>query len=154
MSTTSRVFLVILGVVVLLAVLMFVQRKKYPDGTFFHQSRTYYAERLNPDIGEKITTLVPGQTTTDVLVQTMGEPSDKVEADGLELWVYTMRIVEVTDRKLLGLVSTGGGTNAVESQMPVGVRDGMVVHTHVTPSEDPAVKKAIESMWDAYASGQ
>jgi len=139
--------------VLLLVVVVFLRRREYPDGTLLLQQRTYVAEQLNPDLGDVLSAVVPGRTTAAELTEKLGAPTAKVEKDGLELWVYTMRTKRVTDRMLLGLVRTGGGTDAVESQMPVGVKDGVVVHTYVTPSEDPAVKQAVESMWDAYTSG-
>ena len=66
---------------------------------------------------------------------------------------FHVLFAKVTERRLLGLVPTGESTDAVESQMPVGVKDGVVVHTYVNPSQDPAVKAAVESMWDEYTSG-
>ncbi len=142
-----------LGLLVLLVVLAVVRRSQYPDGSFIAQERTYFVEQLNPDIGDVLTAVVPGETTTKELVEKLGEPAERVEENGLELWVYVTRSVKVTERALLGLIPTGGGTDTVESQMPVGVRGDRVVHTYVSPSQDPAVKSAIESMWDAYTSG-
>ena len=152
MSSSSRVLWIVLVIVLLLVGLVFVQRSRYPDGTLLHQQRTYYAERINPDLGEQIATLEPNRTTTAEVVELMGEPSDKVEHEDLELWVYTSQIVKVTERRLLGLIPTGDATDGVTSQMPVGVRDGVVVHTYLNPNPDPAVKQAVESMWDAYTS--
>ena len=150
---TLRWGAVLAGVAVLLAVAALLLRQKYPDGSFLHQQRTVLVENHNPDLAEVVLALVPGRTTTEELVAELGEPAAKVEQDDLELWVYVMRVVKETERRLLGLVRTGGGTSVVESQMPVGVRDGVVVHTYVNPSEDPAVKEAIQSLWDAYTSG-
>lgn len=154
MSKSSRILWILLVVVLLLVVLVFVQRSRYPDGTLLNQQRSYYAERVNQDLGEKIAALEPGVTTTAQVVEAMGEPSDRVEEDGLELWVYTTRVVKVTERRLLGLIPTGDATDGVESQMPVAVRDGFVVHTYLNPSPDPAVKQAVESMWDAYTTSR
>ena len=84
----------------LLAVLVFIQRQRYPDGTFLVQERTWYEERLNQDIGETLDALVPGETTTAELLEKLGEPLAKVEKDGLEVWVYQTRTVKKSERRL------------------------------------------------------
>ena len=137
----------------LLVVLAVFRRAEYPDGTFLIQQRTYFAGRVNPDLGDVLAGVVPGETTTAELTEKLGEPTGKAEEDDLELWVYTMRTKKVTERLLFGLIRTGGSSDAVESRMPVGVKGGVVVHTYLMPSEDPSVKKAVEAMWDAYTSG-
>lgn len=146
--------LLVVTLLAALAIFALVQRKRYPDGTFLHQQRTYLAENVNPDLAEVVPALVPGETEVRELEARLGEPTARVEEDGLELWVYTSRKLEVTERRLLGVVPTGSSSSGFTSQMPVGVRDGVVVHTFVTPSDDAATREAIERMWDAWSSGR
>jgi hypothetical protein len=161
MSTTDKtkssplrtVAITAVVLLLLIVVLVISRRAEYPDGTFLIQQRTFFAERVNPDLDDVLGAVVPGETTTAELTEQLGEPTGKAEENGLELWVYTMRSKRVTERLLLGLIRTGGSSDTVESRMPVGVRAGVVVHTVLTPSDDPAVKKAVEAMWDAYTSG-
>lgn len=148
-------FVLIVGfVLVLVLAFAFLQRRRFPEGSFLHQQRTQVTESQNPDLAEAFPTIVPGETSATELVERFGEPTAKVAEDGLDLWVYTTRTQRVTERRLLGIVPTGRGSAGITSQMPVGVRDGMVVHTSVNRSEDAAVRQAIERMWDAYASGR
>ena len=156
-TTNSRplrtVAITVVVLLLLIAALAVSRRAEFPDGTFLIQQRTYFAERVNPDLDVVLAGVLPGETTTAELTEKLGKPTAKAEENGLELWVYTMRSKRVTERRLLGLIRTGGSSDAVESQMPVGVKAGVVVHTVLTPSDDPAVKKAVEAMWDAYTSG-
>lgn len=152
--SAGRSVLIALGVVVLLLVVaMFVRRGEHPDGTLLLQERTWVTEQVNPGLEDRLAQVVPGTTTASELVELVGEPTTKLEEDGLEVWIYTQRHAEETERLLFGIVRTGGGTSTSEMQVPVALRDGVVVHTLPQPSEDPATLEAIQSLWGAYTSG-
>ena len=149
-NSARTVLWILAGVAVLFVVLIALRRRDYPDGTLLHPERTIVTENLNPDLEAVMKAVVIGETPVTFLQERLGEPAAKLERDGLEMWAYRSFKRVANERTLLGLVPTGESTSSEEWLKPVGVKDGIVVHTTDHRSPDRAISSAVRELWNEY----
>ena len=141
---------ILVGVAVLLVALIALRRRDSPDGTLLNPERTIVDEEINPDLEAVMKAVVIGETPVTEVVERLGEPVAKLERDGLEMWAYRRYRRVAQERTLLGLVPTGRSTSSEEMMKPVGVKDGIVVHTTDHHSQDMAIRGTVRELWNEY----
>ena len=135
---------------VLLVVALVRGRREYPDGTLVNQRRTVVLDDANPDLNEVLGDVVLGTTTIEALASRLGKPLATIREGDLAVWMFGQRARWVEERALFGLIPTGSSQSTSETVSPVGVKDGVVIHTVAKPSPDPATRAALEELWTRY----
>lgn len=150
-SKTGRVLLVLVGATLVLLVLAAsVARQEYPEGSFLRQQRSRTLIAVRPLLEEAMDAVHLGMRTSDSTLKALGEPDDVLKGDAVDIWVFRKRVQIVRESAWLGLVPAGRSQEAHTALLPLGVKDGVVVHVVHDPHADPDAREALQRRWATY----